>query len=129
MLENNNLFESVLVRNRLGKGMRLRVRHFSLSSDHVCVLVALSEGIHPSTLAKNADHIVLQLRERFTRTVKKFTMIEIRPDEADQEQWIQWQFNWVGNTPLEPKSQIINSQQQQYYQSLLINYEQAAGER
>jgi hypothetical protein len=120
-------FESVLVRNRLGKGMRLLVHPFSLSMDHVCILVTTPSDVHNSTLTKNADYFVSQLRERFSRTVKTFSMIELRIDADGLEHWYAWQFNWVGNTPLEPKSIPLSLQQQHYYQGLIMGFDRAAG--
>lgn len=117
-------FEPILVRNRLGKGMRLLVCPFSLSPDHVCTLVTLPEGVHASTLSKNADYIVAHLRERFRRKVKNFSMIELRLNEHGQEEWYSWSFKWVSDTPLEPKSQKLSDQQRTYYQTLIANFTQ-----
>lgn len=121
-------FEPVLVRNRLGKGMTLQVYPFSLSSEHVCVLVRVPEGMHHSVFAKNADNIVFQLRERFSRSVKTFSIIELRKEgENESESWHNWQFNWVGNMPIEPKSQVLSSQQIHYYQSKIAGFSNASG--
>ena len=114
----NYPFEAVLVRNRLGQGMKLMVCPFSLSKEHVCVLVALPKNLHPRLLAKNAEHIVFQLRERFNRAVKKFSMLEQRVTE-EMDQWYAWDFNWVGNTPLEPKSRLLSDQQRAYYEKVI----------
>ncbi|MGH1485200.1 MAG: hypothetical protein ACRBCI_03200 [Cellvibrionaceae bacterium] len=116
-------FESILVRNRLGQGMTLLVCPFSLSSNNVCVLVKAADDMHESVLAKNAEYIVLQLRERFSRTVKNFSMVELRENDEGNEVWYGWQFNWVGNTPLESKCQPLSSQQQQYYRNVILGYE------
>ncbi len=122
-------FEPVLVRNRLGQGMTLQVYPFSLSPDHVCVLVKLSGGAHHSVLAKNAENIVFQLRERFSRAVKSFSMIELRKSgENEIDSWYNWQFNWVGNMPMEPKSQALSMQQVHYYQNKISGFEKVAGE-
>lgn len=117
-------FEPILVRNRMGKGMRLLVCPFSLSSDHVCILVTLPEGFHPTTLSKNADYFVAYLRERFRRKVKNFSMIELRSIEGEEE-WYSWSFKWVGDTPLEPQSHQLSDQQRTYYQSLIANFTQS----
>lgn len=119
-------FESILIRNRLGQGMKLFVYSFSITPDHVCVLVALPDDMHESLLAKNAEYIILQLRERFSRTVKTFSMIELCLDDAGREQWYGWQFNWVGNTPMEPQRYLLSQQKQQYYQNLILEFDQAA---
>ena len=119
-------FESILVRNRLGQAMKLFVSPFSLSPQHVSVLVALPEEMHESLLAKNAEYIILQLRERFSRTVKKFSMIELCFDENGEEQWYAWHFNWVENTPLEPQRHLLSQQKRQHYQNLLLDIDQAA---
>ena len=119
-------FESILIRNRLGQGMKLFVCPFSFSVDHVCVLVALPEDMHPSILSKNAEYIVLQLRERFSRKVKKFSMLELCTEEDGVENWYGWQFNWVGNTPLEPQRYALSKQKQQYYQDIILGFEEAA---
>jgi hypothetical protein len=121
-------FESILVRNRLGQGMTLLVCPFSLSADHVCVLVAVSEDMHETVLAKNAEYIVLQLRERFSRKVKNFSMVELREGENGQEVWHGWQFNWVGNTPLESQCNPLSKQQQQFYQSVILGFDQASSD-
>ncbi|MGH1439589.1 MAG: hypothetical protein ACRBBR_05730 [Cellvibrionaceae bacterium] len=122
-------FEAVLVRNRLGQGMSLQVYPFSLSDDHVCVLVKVPEGAHHSLLAKNAENIVFQLRERFSRKVKNFSMIEFRfNEETNEEMWCAWQFNWIGNTPMESKSYELNQQKVNYYKSKIAGFDQAVGE-
>lgn len=121
-------FEPVLVRNRLGQGMTLRVYPFSLSSDHVCILVKVTDGAHHSVLKKNAENIVFQLRERFSRSVKNFSMIEIRCESGEEQVWYTWQFNWVGNTPLDAKCQVLSSQQVNYYQTKIAGFNQAAGD-
>lgn len=127
------LFEPVLVRNRLGQGMTLQVYPFSLSSEQVCVLVKLPDGSHHSLLAKNAENIVFQLRERFSRTVKNFSMIEIRINPSDggageSESWYGWQFNWVGNTPIGSKSQRLTPQKMFYYQNIIAGFDKASGD-
>ena len=115
-------FESVLVRNRSSQAMSLYVCPFSLSQHHVCVLVALTNEMHRSTLSKNADHIVSQLRERFSRKVKSFSMIELQHNAEGEEEWHQWRFNWVGNMPLEPKSEIVSSKKQDYYRGIILGH-------
>lgn len=111
-------FESILVRNRMGQGMTVLACPFPLSQDHICVLIRLPDDTHWSVLSKNADYIVLQLRERFSRTVKNFSMVELRAED-EREAWYGWQFNWVGNMPIEPKCQPLSNQQQRYYESVL----------
>ena len=119
--------DPVFVRNRLGQGMSLQALPFSLSNDHVCVLVQVPDGTHHSILAKNAENIVFQLRERFSRTVKKFSMVEIRKD-GDSESWYSWQFNWLGNTPLDSKSQRLTDQQIEYYQRHIVGFDKVSGD-
>jgi len=122
-------FEPVLVRNRLGQGMSLQVYPFSLSSDHVCVLVKIPEGYHHSLLSKNAENVVFQLRDRFSRKVKNFSMIEFRVDDEIQEEiWCAWQFNWIGNTPIESKSYRLNEQKINYYKNKIAGLDQASGD-
>jgi hypothetical protein len=116
-------FESLLVRNRLGQGMKLLVCPFSLAKEHVCVLVAVDEGAHWSLLSKNAEYIILQLRERFSRKVKNFSMIEIRMnsnEEQSEENWYDWKFNWAGSTPLDAKCHLLSPQKQDYYQKIIL---------
>ena len=119
-------FESILVRNRLGQGMTLLVCPFSLSANNVCVLVKAADDMHEAVLAKNAEYIVLQLRERFSRTVKNFSMVELREGNENNEVWYGWQFSWAGNTPLESKCQLLSQQQQQYYRNVILGYDVAS---
>lgn len=112
-------FESIFVRNRLGQGMTLSICPFTLSADHVCALVAVPKGMHWAVLSKNAEYFVLQLRERFSRTVKKFSMFELRTDDDGNEQWYGWKFNWVSNTPLDANSYLLSQQQSEYYQNII----------
>jgi len=127
----NYPFESVLVRNRLGQGMTLQVYSFSLSNDQACVLVKVPDGSHYSLLAKNAENIVFLLRERFSRTVKNFSMIEVRVDSSEndsdeKESWYAWQFNWVGNTPINSKNQLLTRQKVAYYKDKIAGFDQAS---
>jgi hypothetical protein len=119
-------FESILVRNRLGQGMKLLACPFSLSNEHVCVLVAVPQDAHWSALSKNAEYIVLQLRERFSRKVKNFTMLELRSDDCANdggECWYEWHFNWAGTTPLDAKCFPLPSQKQSYYEKLILGFD------
>ncbi len=119
-------FESTIVRNRLGQGTNLLVHPFSITKEHVCTLVALPANMHSSIFKKNAEHIVYQLRERFSRKVKKFSVVELRDKETDTECWYGWKFHWVGNTPLESQCYPLSDQQKQYYQKMIAGCGQAS---
>lgn len=113
-------FESILVRNRLGQGINLLIRPISVSPDHVCVIVKTKEKVHSKTIAKNADYFISQMRQRFQRTVKHFTMIELRKESA-AEVWYSWKFNWAGQVPLNPSSKALTIQQMHYYSNLVAD--------
>lgn len=120
-------FEPVLVRNRLGQGMTLQVYAFTLSTEHLCLLVKVSEGAHHSVLAKNIENIVFQLRERFGRGYNNFSMIELRQENDNQtESWYSWRFDWLANMPIDTTSQLLTSQQKNYYQDQIVGFSQAS---
>lgn len=121
-------FEPVLVRNRLGQGMTLRVHSLFLSPDHPCCLIKVSDGAHPSVLEKNIEDIVFQLKERFARDYKNFSMIEIRQVSEDvEEEWYSWRFDWLAGMPIDASSQLLSSQQKNYYHSKSLGFSKVSG--
>jgi hypothetical protein len=58
-------------------------------------------------------------------------MIELRvnsstSDGSEKESWYGWQFNWVGNTPIDSKSQLLTQQKIDYYQGKIAGFDQAS---
>jgi len=96
--------------NRLGQMIELNVLH-QFAFGRECVLVTSAVRQASSLVAKNAEHLAFQLRELFGLDARRFDLIECRGDAECPEFW-RWRFEWVGNSPLAPKSEKISSPQQ-----------------
>lgn len=107
--------------NRLGQFIELNVLH-QFAFGRECVFVTSAVRQASSLVAKNAEHLAFQLRELFGLDARRFDLIECRGDADSPEFW-RWRFEWVGNSPLAPKSERISSPQQftQFSELLLAN--------
>ena len=118
-------FFNHLLHNRLGQSVELAVHHvFGFGREYVFV-AALTQQVS-SLVAKNAEHFAFQLREFFKLDARRFELIEMRGDSENPEFW-RWRFEWVGNTPLSPRCELVaSSNQQTQLLSLLQTMPQAA---
>ena len=96
--------------NRLGQTLELAVCHAQAFGREYVFVAALAQ--HASSLvAKNAEHFAFQLRELFKLDARRFEMVELRGDFLNPQFW-RWRFEWVGNSPLSPKCELISSHSQ-----------------
>lgn len=93
--------------NRLGQAIELNVLH-QFAFGRECVFVTSAVRHASSIVAKNAEHLAFQLREFFGLDVRRFDLIECRGD-LDQPEFWRWRFEWVGNSPIAPKSEKVVS--------------------
>jgi hypothetical protein len=110
-----NSFNKYSLANRLGQVLELAVSHSQAFGREYVFVTTLAQQAS-SLVAKNAEHFAFQLRELFKLDARRFEMIELRGDFANPELW-RWRFEWVGNSPLSPRCEIISSRSQ--YKQLL----------
>ena len=97
--------------NRLGQALELAVSHTQAFGREYVFVAALAQQAS-SLVAKNAEHFAFQLRELFKLDARRFEMVELRGNPASPELW-RWRFEWVGNSPIAPKSELVTSANQQ----------------
>ncbi len=112
-------FVSIELLNRLGQSIELAVQHMQAFGREYVFVAALTQQAS-SVVAKNAEHFAFQLRELFQLDARRFEMIELRGDLAALALW-RWRFEWVGGSPLSPRSEIISSLHQHHQLLHLLN--------
>ncbi|GGY67181.1 hypothetical protein GCM10011613_09100 [Cellvibrio zantedeschiae] len=112
-------FTQYSLANRLGQALELAVCHTQAFGREYVFVAPLAQ--HASSLvAKNAEHFAFQLRERFNLDARRFEMVELRGDPMNPQFW-RWRFEWVGNSPLSPKCELISSHSQHNQMLTLLN--------
>lgn len=105
--------------NRLGQALELAVCHTQAFGREYVFVAPLAQ--HASSLvAKNAEQFAFQLRELFALDPRRFEMVELRGDPLNPELW-RWRFEWVGNSPLSPRCELISSHSQHTQLLTLLN--------
>ncbi len=106
-----NSFTRYWLNNRLGQPVELAIHTAQAFGREYVFIAALAQ--HASSLiAKNAECFAFQLRELFKLDSRRFEMVELRGKLMDLQLW-RWRFEWVGNSPLSPRSEFVASAQQQ----------------
>lgn len=105
--------------NRLGQALELAVFHAQAFGREYVFVAALAQQAS-SLVAKNAEHFAFQLRELFKLDARRFEMVELRGDPASPELW-RWRFEWVGNSPLSARCEVISSHSQRSQFLTLLN--------
>jgi hypothetical protein len=114
-----NSFTNYALANRLGQGLELAVAHHQTFGREYVFVAPLAQ--HASSLvAKNAEHFAFQLRELFKLDARRFEMVELRGDLTNPQFW-RWRFEWVGNSPLSARCEMISSHSQHNQFSTLLN--------
>jgi len=107
----SNPFSTLTLQNRLGQPVHLAVYHRSAFGREYVFVAALAQQAS-SLVAKNAEHFAFQLRELFHLDARRFEMVELRGDLISPQLW-RWRFEWVGTSPLSPRSEVISAVNQQ----------------
>ncbi len=68
-------------------------------------------------MVKNAETFAFQLREFFALDPRQFDLIEVRLQE--EPALLRWRFEWVGYSPLSPRSEPVSASQAQGLLNLL----------
>lgn len=119
-----NSFTQYSLANRLGQALELAVYRTQAFGREYVFVTALAQ--HASSLvAKNAEHFAFQLRELFKLDARRFEMVELRGDPMNPQLW-RWRFEWVGNSPLSPKCELISSHSQHTQMLNLLNIQNDA---
>ncbi|MDQ2077957.1 hypothetical protein [Marinimicrobium sp. ABcell2] len=100
-------FEQLNLTNRLGQPVALGIKYQpAVKRDTLFVRAPQQQA--SSFFGKNADQFIFQLLRALPLVPERLDLIEVRgPDEAP-EFW-RWRFNWVGRSPLAPRSERVNS--------------------
>ncbi|RYY76083.1 MAG: hypothetical protein EOO52_00730 [Gammaproteobacteria bacterium] len=107
--------------NRLGQELQLSAYHTQAYGREYVFVSALAQ--HASSLvAKNAEHFAFQLRELFKVDARRFELIELRGGTSNPELF-RWKFEWVGNTPLSARCEVVSSPSQRNHFLALLNIE------
>lgn len=112
-------FANYSLANRLGQALELAVFH-SQAFGREYVFVAPLAQQASSLVAKNAEHFAFQLRELFKVDTRRFEMVELRGDLTNPQFW-RWRFEWVGNSPLSARCEMISSHSQHNQFLTLLN--------
>lgn len=112
-------FAHYFLANRLGQTLELAVSHSQAFGREYVFVAALAQQAS-SLVAKNAEHFAFQLRELFKLDSRRFEMVELR-GELDNPQFWRWRFEWVGNSPLSARCEMINSTSQRNQFLTLLN--------
>ena len=112
-------FKTQLLHNRLGQPVELAVYHTQAYGRDYVFIAALAHQAS-SLVAKNAEHFAFQLREHFQLDVRRFELIEWRGELSNPELF-RWRFEWVGNSPLSPRSEVVASKNQLAQLTNLLN--------
>jgi len=113
-----NLFEEVVLDNRLGQAVILGVKLLAMESRDYLFLNA-PKSAPSSLIAKNAEHFAHQLVNRFELEPKTVDFIEIR-EQADAPELLRWRFEWVGHSAHAARSQVVTKASQQEFLSSVL---------
>lgn len=112
-------FTQYSLANRLGQALELAVCHTQAFGREYVFVTSIAQ--HASSLvAKNAEHFAFQLRELFKLDARRFEMVEVRGDFMNPQLW-RWRFEWVGNSPLSARSEIVTSHSQHTQMLTMLN--------
>lgn len=112
-------FKQLSLANRLGRALELAVCHAQAFGREYVFVTTFAQ--HASSLvAKNAEHFAFQLRELFKLDARRFEMVELRGDLMNPQFW-RWRFEWVGNSPLSARSELVISHSQHNQMLSLLN--------
>lgn len=93
--------------NRLGQPVTLGVK--LLMGDHRDTLfVSAPRRQASSFFGKNAEPFINQLLDKLPLRPERLNIIELRGDPDDPELW-RWRFEWVGRSPMVPRSEPVSS--------------------
>jgi hypothetical protein len=112
-------FTNYSLANRLGQALELAVAHSQAFGREYVFVTALAQQAS-SLVAKNAEHFAFQLRELFKLDARRFEMVELRGDVTNPQFW-RWRFEWVGNSPLSARCEVISSNSQHNQFLTLLN--------
>ncbi len=113
-------FKQLSLANRLGQALELAVCHAQAFGREYVFVTTLAQ--HASSLvAKNAEHFAFQLRELLKLDARRFEMVELRGDLMNPQFW-RWRFEWVGNSPLSARSELVISHSQHNQMLSLLNF-------
>ena len=104
-----SVFNSLPLLNRLDMPITIDAAVIRLNNT-ICIVIKTHKNDHPSVISKNIEHIAFQMNSDYRQNNKPVSIIEYRENPKNQSpEWRQWQFQWVGNTPLNGEDYPINT--------------------
>lgn len=98
-------FEQLDLTNRLGQPVTLGVK-FRPGTRRDTLFVRASQQQASSFFGKNAEQFMFQLLAIMDLVPERLDLFEVRGPAEAPEFW-RWRFNWVGRSPLAPRSERI----------------------
>lgn len=99
--------EQLSLTNRLGQPVVLGIS-FLPGAKRDTLFVCAPRQQASSLFGKNAEQFIFQLMDRLPLDPERLDLIEVRGTEQAPEFW-RWRFNWVGRSPLAPRSEPVTS--------------------
>lgn len=100
-----NTFEQIDLTNRLGQRVTLGVK-FQPGARRDTLFVRAPQQQASSFFGKNAEQFMFQLLATMDLTPERLDLFEVRGPAEAPEFW-RWRFNWVGRSPLAPRSERV----------------------
>lgn len=113
--------EQLNLTNRLGQPVVLGVS-FVPGTKRDTLFVCAPRQQASSLFGKNAEQFIFQLMDKLPLDPERLDLIEVRGTEQTPEFW-RWRFNWVGRSPLAPRSEAVTSSGSQAALLALLNGE------
>ena len=104
--------ETIQLRSRVGRPLSVDVQCLSYRNRYYLVLMA-RQDLPGNQLLKNAEHLARQLIECMGVSPDDVDFIQYQPRE--EPEWLRWNFQWVGSSPLKALSHPINASSQQSF--------------
>lgn len=99
--------EQLNLSNRLGQPVVLGIS-FKPGAKRDTLFVCAPRQQASSLFGKNAEQFMFQLMGKLPLDSERLDLIEVRGTEQAPEFW-RWRFNWVGRSPLAPRSEPVTS--------------------
>lgn len=100
-----NTFEQIDLTNRLGQPVILGVK-FRPGARRDTLFVRAPQQQASSFFGKNAEQFMFQLLATMDLVPERLDLFEVRGPAEAPEFW-RWRFNWVGRSPLAPRSERV----------------------
>jgi hypothetical protein len=105
-------FTTKTLKNRMGQEVELHLCHQVYQGRDLLFILAPRQA--SSFVGKNAEPFAFQLRDLLNLDPKQMDLIEVR-EVPGQIQLFRWRFEWVGHSPINPRSEEVTSPSQRQH--------------